>query len=223
MEPTWHTYWKNPGDSGIPPSIDWKLPSGWKAGPIEWPTPERIKDGGLVSYAYQHEVLLLTRLTPPPNARQGSTIELKGTASWLICQRGCLPASQPISLRLQIGNDQTNPIWENRLESARSALPQSEQGLKMSATAKNGFITLSIETSEKGEGFQFYPANETIEPAAQQPVTQTAAGFSMQLKLSEFNQSKITRLSGLLIPPKGVRLGDRQGAVVVDIPVETGG
>ena len=40
--PHWHTYWKNPGDSGSPPIIDWKLPAGFTAGDFEWPHPDLI-------------------------------------------------------------------------------------------------------------------------------------------------------------------------------------
>src|SRR5262249_10949749 len=62
LEKGWHVYWRNPGDSGLPPSLKWDLPAGVSAGPIEWPTPERIAFGPLVNYGYEGEVLLPAKL-----------------------------------------------------------------------------------------------------------------------------------------------------------------
>src|SRR5581483_8644540 len=66
MQPPWHTYWKNAGESGEPTSIDWKLPAGFTAGPIQWPAPKRIAVPPVVSYGYEDNVLLLVKITPPP-------------------------------------------------------------------------------------------------------------------------------------------------------------
>src|SRR6058998_3397485 len=60
MERGWHTYWQNPGDSGLPTTIDWNLPSGVSAGAIQWPAPRALPVGPLVNYGYEGEVLLLT-------------------------------------------------------------------------------------------------------------------------------------------------------------------
>src|SRR5690348_17074009 len=65
MQPHWHTYWKNAGESGSPTEITWQLPSGFKAGPIVWPTPHKIAVPPVVSYGFEDEVLLLTQITPP--------------------------------------------------------------------------------------------------------------------------------------------------------------
>ena len=58
----WHTYWKNPGDSGLPIKIKWDLPNGIKAGPINWPTPERQPYGELMKYGYSNKVTILSKL-----------------------------------------------------------------------------------------------------------------------------------------------------------------
>jgi thiol:disulfide interchange protein DsbD len=224
MEPTWHTYWINPGDSGIPPSIAWKLPPGWKAGPIEWQTPEKLTMGGLVSYGYEREALFLIKLTPPANAKPGTSAQIKGIASWLICQRGCIPASEAVQATVKIGEETPNPNWDAKLTQAEQKLPTEAKQADFDATAKDGKIFLHIASAlpeGKAKELEFFPMNETIEPAAPQPVTAGEKGFTMELKVSEFASGKITRLRGLLIPPKGVELGDRPGAVVVDIPVRS--
>ncbi|HNI86392.1 MAG TPA: protein-disulfide reductase DsbD family protein, partial [Ottowia sp.] len=51
-QPHWHTYWKNPGDSGLPTTLAWTLPAGFKAGEIDWPTPSRLPIGPLMNHGY---------------------------------------------------------------------------------------------------------------------------------------------------------------------------
>ena len=60
MAQEWHTYWKNPGDSGLPTKIQWTLPEGWKAGEIQWPYPQPLPVGPLMNYGYDDEVVLLS-------------------------------------------------------------------------------------------------------------------------------------------------------------------
>ena len=71
IPPGWHTYWSNPGDSGLPTTIDWTLPRGFKAGPIMWPTPERFAYGPVVDYGYQHDVLLPVTIETPADLQPG--------------------------------------------------------------------------------------------------------------------------------------------------------
>ena len=68
MADGWHTYWRNPGDSGLPTTITWKLPDGVGVGAIQWPAPRTLPTGPLVNYGYEGEVLLLTGLTVPRDA-----------------------------------------------------------------------------------------------------------------------------------------------------------
>ena len=75
MRPKWHTYWKNPGESGLPTEITWTLPPGVTADPIVWPVPHVFDIGGVINYGFKDDILLLVRITPPANsaaARSGS-------------------------------------------------------------------------------------------------------------------------------------------------------
>src|SRR4029077_19117322 len=83
MVPNWHTYWKFPGDAGIPTEIKWKLPSGWKIGEIQWPIPLKLTEPGDIQiYGYHDEVFLLQEVTPPASLPE-STMQLTADASWL--------------------------------------------------------------------------------------------------------------------------------------------
>jgi len=97
----WHTYWKNPGDSGEPTRITWDLPNGFSASPINWPIPKAIPYGPLMNYGYSDEVLLPVTITPPDVIDERS-ITIKGKADWLVCERICIPETQDVSITLPI-------------------------------------------------------------------------------------------------------------------------
>src|SRR5258706_14262927 len=99
MEPQWHTYWRNPGDSGLPTRIQWILPEGWKAGEIQWPYPQHLPVGPLMNYGYEDEVVLLVALTAPADAKPGS-VPLKARAEWLVCKDICIPEKGELGMAL---------------------------------------------------------------------------------------------------------------------------
>jgi thiol:disulfide interchange protein DsbD len=102
-EPGWNTYWQYAGDAGIPTRIDWTLPAGFKAGPIEWPLPQRIEDPGDIEvYGYRGTVLLLTEIQAPADLQPGQTVELKAHVSWLVCKDLCVPGKADLSLTLPV-------------------------------------------------------------------------------------------------------------------------
>src|SRR5262245_17434118 len=97
--PQWHTYWKNPGDSGLPTTLQWKLPNGVSAGAIEWPTPKRLPIGPLVNYGYEGTVLLPVAATVAP-AFAGERLEIGLQADWLVCKEVCIPQSGTFRLSI---------------------------------------------------------------------------------------------------------------------------
>jgi len=105
MAPRWHTYWQYAGDAGIATRIDWDLPDGFGAGPIEWPLPEGILEPGDIQvYAYGDEVMLITTLQPPANLEAGTSAVLKAKASWLVCEEICIPGKTDLQLGLPIAS-----------------------------------------------------------------------------------------------------------------------
>ena len=124
IAPGWHTYWTNPGDSGEPPTVDWALPDGWKAGPLVFPQPERIPVGPLMSYGYTNEVVLLTRLTAPATLPTGAPVTLRAHAAWLVCEKICIPEEADVALTLPVvaGRPAPGPAAPE-IEQARRAVP----------------------------------------------------------------------------------------------------
>jgi thiol:disulfide interchange protein len=97
--PEWHTYWKNPGDSGLPTTLEWKLPTGVTPGAIEWPAPKRLPVGPLVNYGYEGTVLLPVTATVTPEFR-GEQLDVGLKAEWLVCKEVCIPQSGEFRLNL---------------------------------------------------------------------------------------------------------------------------
>ncbi len=109
----WHTYWKNPGDSGLATHIDWTLPEGFEAGPILWPAPARIDIGPLANYGYDGEVLLLTDIRVPEQA--SGIVPIRAKASWLVCEEICIPGDAEFALLLGTGTATPDPRWAERI------------------------------------------------------------------------------------------------------------
>ena len=102
MAEGWHTYWSNPGDSGLPTTLTWKLPDGMGVGAIQWPAPHALPTGPLVNYGYEKEVLLLTGLTVPRDAAVGSQLKLAAHADWLVCKDVCIPEGADLDVVLPV-------------------------------------------------------------------------------------------------------------------------
>jgi thiol:disulfide interchange protein len=124
MDPGWHTYWKDPGDSGMATRIRWQLPEGFVAGEILWPRPEVIKIPPLTDYGYHGEALLLVPLTAP-DPLPGKEIRLSARVDWLECKEICVPGKAELSLTLPVSSAPTALGAESArlFERARSKLP----------------------------------------------------------------------------------------------------
>ncbi|MEO7933875.1 MAG: protein-disulfide reductase DsbD domain-containing protein [Chthoniobacterales bacterium] len=126
MAEGWHTYWRYPGDSGLPTKIEWTLPPGFVAGELQWPAPTvDNEDGGLQVYVYSGEVLLFATVTPPKDWN-GTPVEIGAKASWLVCEKLCVPGKAELQLTIP-GNQ------ENRAEFERyeKRIPERAPSLKV--------------------------------------------------------------------------------------------
>ena len=125
IRPGWHTYWSNPGDAGEPTTIQWTLPKGWKAGPIQWPYPRREQVGPLMDYGYEGKVWLLVDLQAPADAKPNSEEHFQAAVSWLVCQQVCIPEDTTLSLTLFVDRNAPPPdvISAEQFAAARAKLP----------------------------------------------------------------------------------------------------
>ena len=125
MADGWHTYWEYSGDAGLPTTIQWQLPHGFTAGPIEWPVPEaKLEPGDIQTYAYGGRVLLLTTITPPAGVT--GNIALKAKADWLVCKETCIPGGAELELTLPVATN-SSPANAALFEEFRSQLPSKKK------------------------------------------------------------------------------------------------
>src|SRR6266581_7321176 len=148
MAPGWHTYWKFPGDAGIPTELKWKLPEGWKIGGIQWPIPLKTTDpGDIQTYGYQDEVLLMQEITPPASISD-STVKLSAEATWLVCEKICIPGNA--TLQLELSRSATSaPDNTEIFARFRRLLPQNWPGPKIATanwTRAGSDLRLSVKS-----------------------------------------------------------------------------
>lgn len=129
-QPHWHTYWKNPGDSGLPTTLAWTLPSGVAAGEIDWPAPRRLPIGPLMNHGYEDTVVLPVPVTIAPQftARQ---LDVQLQADWLVCKEVCIPETGRFSLSLPTQASVVSHAGE--FEAALAARPQQLAGVTATA------------------------------------------------------------------------------------------
>jgi thiol:disulfide interchange protein DsbD len=202
MKRGWHTYWKQPGDAGLPLGIDWALPPGFTAGPIEWPTPERIETGDLMSYGYERDVLLAVRITPSANIEPGS-VTIAGNFDWLECKDVCLAGSARLELTLPVRPERARPGPAARLFSdARARSPRHPEGWSLASVAGPRAIELSfrppIGVSPQG-GYFFADQPLVAEHAAPQGFERVPGGFRLTIVPAENAASPPQRLTGVLV------------------------
>ena len=229
MEEGWHSYWKNPGDSGEPTSINWSLPDGFEAGAIQWPFPHRIDASMLTSYGYSDEVLLLTTLTPPEDLEPGTSVTLDARPKWLICADICLPAHSDVELTLPVTASSPDPGMEaDAIAQSRAKLPKTVDTWTVQAARSSGSYTLALSPTDNREpdleGAQFYPSEEQVlDHAAPQPVSQQGTTYLLALQQSSYASSPADSLQGVLVAPEG-QSWDADGtvrAMKVDVAVDS--
>src|SRR5579872_1633653 len=125
MDPGWHIYWNNPGDSGQGPSVKWSGTAGFTPGPLLWPAPQRMQDGPLVDYGYTGEVLLPAKFTAPAGLAAGGEAVVIAEVKWLECEKMCVPQKTTLNLRIPItaGEPKPDPQLKELFAHTRAAIP----------------------------------------------------------------------------------------------------
>ncbi len=202
--PHWHTYWSNPGDSGLPTTIEWSLPAGASAGDILWPSPSRISLGTITNYGYSNEVTLLSKIKIPADAKIGETFTANATVDWLVCHEECIPQQVQLSLSLPIVAA-TSPTGTGSplILNALAQLPvDSPWPLQLKSVA-GGFsleIAFAQEQIKQIKDIWFYPADwGVLVQNIDQPYQVTANGISLQLKSGEAPLKANQPLNGVLV------------------------
>jgi thiol:disulfide interchange protein DsbD len=201
MQKHWHIYWRNPGDSGEPPRVRWKLPAGFQAGDIQWPAPERLGSGSVIDYGYQGSVLLPVEIqTPSTTLAAGGSITLSAEVSWLVCKDTCVPGKADLTLTLPVRRAPGPVPASHRLfQEAGSRLPKPmPPAWRAEATSEGGFFGLTILGAGLAKA-SFFPLEAgQIDHAAPQTATTLPGGLRLTLRKSDQLARTPGRLDGIL-------------------------
>ncbi|HET9950812.1 MAG TPA: protein-disulfide reductase DsbD domain-containing protein [Candidatus Eisenbacteria bacterium] len=224
MRTGWHTYWRNPGDAGLPPKIVWNLPEGFSAGPIEWPAPERFLDDGSMSYGYQGEVLLPIEIVPPARLA-GDSATLAGTFEWLECADVCVPGSSELRLSLPVRPETPSPgKAAPSFAEARARMPAPSEGWAFRAEAGARAISLEFRAPRGAAprgAYLFVDEPLVVDYAAPQGFEKTGDGYRLTAIPAANAQGTPERLTGVLVL-EGRSGSTPRAAVRVDVPVARG-
>jgi DsbC/DsbD-like thiol-disulfide interchange protein len=200
----WHTYWRNPGDSGKATTLSWQLPPGFKAGHIIWGAPERFDLPPLVNYGYAKHAVHLVEMTAPAGLKPGALINLSARASWLVCSDLCVPESASVNLQLPVGSTATiDPAQTSLFVSARSALPRP-QPAPVTARVRKGELIMSLDRDWNTKlppitSLAFFPYDEgVIDYAGQQTMSRNDDGTRLTIKAG-FRAAQMSTISGVLM------------------------
>ncbi len=193
IAPGWHTYWRNPGDSGQATEAEWTVPQGWKAGGVVWPTPHRFVTGPLMNYVYSDEVYLPVPIEVPASAKPGSTIEITAAAHFLVCSDICIPEDATLKLSLPVSTAaDPDPRFGAAIAKTLAAAPKPDD-LDAAFVMKDGMLRLAVSgAAVKGKSLKdayFYPFDgsaidhakaQEVEPGKEGITFTLAPGFAFQ-------------------------------------------
>ena len=222
IQPGWHTYWSNPGESGLPTTIDWTLPRGFRAQPISWPVPERFTAGPVVGYGYVHDAILPVTIETPAELRQGTDVTLSAHVSWLTCSDICVPEEANLSLSLPVGTAlMPDAEWVAALATTRTHIPTSNP-FTTTATAATDELTLRIATGDatRLRSVIFYPADsDVIDDEAAQSIVANTEGLVVRFRRDK-TKPPPAKLDGVLaFIDQAAQGGDVSNAISISVPI----
>ncbi|MDO5288833.1 MAG: protein-disulfide reductase DsbD family protein [Pseudomonadota bacterium] len=160
--PDWHTYWKNPGDSGLPTELHWTLPPGVMAGDIAWPLPKKIPIGHLANYGYEGTVLLPVPLIVTPDYQPGplaDAMDIKLKATWLVCRQECIPQEGEFSLKLPLRGSTAlhGAVFDAALKAQPAALPGAHSVSLQNSGQRLAVRVQGLPESLRGQTLHVFP------------------------------------------------------------------
>ncbi len=203
LEPGWHIYWKNAGDSGEPPHVRWSLPGGISAGALQFPAPKRIALGPLMDYGYENEVLFPFELKVASTTSLGSAT-LHANVDWLVCREVCLPGRAELEVVREVLDRGVNTtaqepdagLYARLISNLPKPLPAGDKAFFESTPTG---LRLSVDTGHSETQATFFPSEQGIvdNPASQKLIA-TSKGLILDLKKDANLTANPAQLKGVL-------------------------
>jgi len=232
LEEGWHVYWKNPGDVGIPLSVEWTLPDGFEVGALQWPFPEKFATADLVGFGYKGEVILLSQMTPPDQLDPDAQYHIEAKVKWLVCSSStCQPGSATATLPLVASSSEPHLREEcaSIFQRARANIPQTPVEVK--TIRKQGIVQLEVPQEGKESPLEtiqdvyFFPEqNRVIDPFIEATVIPSSRDkghrYLVNLRGSDEIGAQSQSLKGVLVlhtengKEKGVQAFDIDSPII---------
>ncbi len=201
LEPGWHIYWLNPGDAGEAPHIQWTLPAGISAGPMQFPAPQRLPLGPLMDFGYEDEVLFPLKLHVADSVKPG-TVTLHAKVAWLVCHDSCIPEKAELEAQRNVRAElptipySPDPLFKRFFNRIPKPFPAA---FKADFQPTPEGFRLSVETGRREHSAAFFPADQDIlDNPAPQKLTPTASGFVLELKKDANSTANPAQLKGVI-------------------------
>lgn len=202
LEPGWHIYWINAGDSGLPPRVTWQLPAGITAGAIQFPAPRRLPLGPLMDFGYQDQVMFPIPMRADASVKPGTAVDLRGSVHFLVCREVCIPGKADVSRTIAVAAQlpPPDPKVEPLFIAAERQLPRNlPAGAAVSIQPTKTAFVITLKTGQRVESAEFYPFDPNIiANAAPQALKPLADGLQVTVEKSSDLQQSQLHIHGLI-------------------------
>ena len=197
LTPGWHTYWKNPGDAGEGASVTWQLPKGFQTSEILWPGPEAIPVEPLMTFGYEDEITLLTKIKALDAAVFPAIVKAK--VSWYTCKDICVPQEANLELTIQNG-EKINTFFANELSNVFLNLPKELSSKhRVEALDDNYFLQMELDGNTPVSSAYFFPEEYGLSSYSKEQILEiNKNSLSLQISQSEVNL-KLQNFAGVLL------------------------
>ena len=207
VDPGWHIYWLNPGESGAPPRLTWSASSGVQIqNQAQWPVPERFTSFGSVGFGYEGDVMLIAMATRHASDAIGGSARIGLTVDYQICREVCVKESAKLSKTLTVvagtpARSADAPLFDT----ARARLPQRlPRTWTTTATVTDSEITLAIVTGRRETRAEFFPAlRGLLVDSAPERVEAGPTGMTLRLTRSSAVTEAPAQIRGVLVLADG--------------------
>lgn len=219
-----HSYWKHPGIVGLATQIEWDLPKGFVAGPIQWPAPEIVKMAVYQAQGYHGETLLLIPVKAP-DILTTSSITLSAKVSWMCCAETCHPAAKvPFSITLPVtAAVEKDPVNGPLFATFRARIPTRDPNWKTTVTRTKNQMVLNLQAPPASQplptatGIRFFTADGQVDSNQPQQV-EILPDRSIRMTLARSEAAPLTAASlpGVVVFPNGHPSGGSPISLEID-------
>jgi thiol:disulfide interchange protein DsbD len=205
LQDGWHTYWRNPGDSGQPAVIAWTFPPGFRASEILWPSPDRFPYGEFMNFGYEGEVLLPVEISVPEHYPAGQNFTLRAEARWLVCRDICISEQGVFEIDILCVKDdvQTDARWNESFARVRGELPvvfPEVVGFEFDVERLSLTIPRDLLSDQELMDIWLYPYEwGIIDHAAEQKITVSSERGVLAVRRGELPDTQIRAFEGVLV------------------------